>query len=155
VVHRIFPWGLAMTLLFAGTAGAVMEPRVSIVPKGIQPALRAATAEARLSMLQPETPAPEPNAPGLVRVTPVTNPEPLPLSGETISSMMLMASPSPLATEAPEQRTHAAAVVAPRAVRPKPIARSKRMAKPAAREEERLPQLRVPWWRQLLSLRLP
>ena len=143
-----------MTLLFAGTAGAVMEPRVSIVPKGIQSALPAAVAEARLSMLQPETPAPKQNAPGLVRVTPVANPEPLPLSGETIASMVLMASPSPIATEAPEQRTRAAAV-APRAVRPKPIARSKRMAKPTAQEEGRLPQLRVPWWRQLLWLRLP
>jgi len=151
-VHRVFPWSLAVTLLFAGTAGAVVEPRVSIVPKGIQSA--SAAAEARLSMLQPETPAPERKVPGLVRVTPVVSPEALPLSGETISSMMLMASPSPIATEAPEQRIRAAAV-APRAVRPKRIARSKRMAKPMALEEERLPQVRVPWWQQLLWLRLP
>jgi hypothetical protein len=155
VVHRVFPWGcLAVTLLFAGAADAAMKPGVSVVPKGIQSAVPGAAAEAKFSMLQPETPAPEQKAPGFVRVTPVTNPEPLPLSGQTISSMILMATPSPMATEAPEQSARAAVAVPPR-VRPKPIARSKRMVKPMAREEERLPQLRVPWWRQLLSLRLP
>jgi len=103
----------------------------------------------------PAASVPEQKALGFVRVTPVTSPEPLPLSGQTISSMMLMSTPSSMAAEAREQSARAATAVTPRDVRPKPVARSKRMAKPMAREEEGLTQLRVPWWRQLLSLRLP
>jgi len=132
-----------------------MKPRVSVVPKGIQSAVPDAAAEAKFSMLQPETSVPEQKALGFVRVTPVTSPEPLPLSGQTISSLMLMATPSSMAAEAREQSARAATAVTPRDVRPKPVARSKRMAKPMTREEEGLTQLRVPWWRQLLSLRLP
>ena len=158
MVHRVFAWSLALTLLVAGTVGAVMgaaamEPRVSVVPKGIQSALPAVAAEAKLSMLRPQTkPTPAQNAPGLILVTPAANPEPLPLSGQNIASMMLMASPSPIGAEKAKAVAPEPAAVAPRAVQPKPIAKSKPTAKPkpTAQDEERLP-----WWRRLSWLRLP
>ena len=163
-MHRVVTSSLALTLLVAGTVGAVMgavamEPRVSVVPKGIRSALPAVTAEAKLSMLQPQTkPTPDQNAPGLVLVTPAAKPEPLPLSGQNIASMMLMASPSPIAAASPRAGAPEPAAVAPRAVRPKPTAKLKPMAKlrstakpkPTAQDEKRLP-----WWRRLSWLQLP
>jgi len=63
--------------------------------------------------------------------------EPLPLSGEYIPRLMVMARPSPLAAEKP-----APTVSVPRAVTPKA------KPKPAAEEpQERLSWLRLPWWR--------
>ena len=64
--------------------------------------------------------------------------EPLRLSGEYISSLMVMARPSRLATA-----TSAPTVTVPRAVTPK--------AKPKLVEQEpkeRLSWLRLPWWRR-------
>ncbi|MGB6389759.1 MAG: hypothetical protein WBF23_09825, partial [Methyloceanibacter sp.] len=122
VVHRVVTSSLALTLLVAWTVGAVMgaaEPRVSVVPKGIQSALPAVVAQAKLSMLRPETkPTPAQNAPGLILVTPVAKPEPLPLSGQNIASMMLMASPSPIAAASHQAGAPEPAAVAPRAVKP-------------------------------------
>jgi hypothetical protein len=64
--------------------------------------------------------------------------EPLPLSGEYISSLMVMARPSRLATT-----TSAPTVTGPRALTPKA------KPKPAAQEpQERLSWLRLPWWRR-------
>lgn len=158
MVHRVVTSSLALTLLVAWTVGAVMgavamEPRVSVVPKGIQSALPAVVAQAKLSMLRPETkPTPAQNAPGLILVTPVAKPEPLPLSGQNIASMMLMASPSPIAAASHQAGAPEPAAVAPRAVKPKPTAKLKPMAKskPMAQDEERLP-----WWRRLSWLQLP
>ena len=62
--------------------------------------------------------------------------EPLPLSGEYIPSLMVMASPSPLAAATP-----APTVAVPRAVTPKA------KPKPTAQQpQERLSWLRLPWW---------
>ena len=62
--------------------------------------------------------------------------EPLPLSGEYIPRLMVMARPSPLAAAKP-----APTVAVPRAVTPKA------KPKPAAQEpQERLSWLRLPWW---------
>ena len=62
--------------------------------------------------------------------------EPLPLSGEYISSLMVMATPSRLAVATP-----APTVTVPRAVTPKA------KPKPTAQEPpERLSWLRLPWW---------
>jgi hypothetical protein len=64
--------------------------------------------------------------------------EPLPLSGEYISSLMVMARPSRLATT-----TSAPTVTVPRALTPKA------KPKPVAQEpQERLSWLRLPWWRR-------
>jgi len=64
--------------------------------------------------------------------------EPLPLSGEDVLSMMVMATPPPTAAATP-----APAVAAPRAVTPKP------KHKPAVQEPpRRLSWLRLPWWRR-------
>ena len=66
--------------------------------------------------------------------------EPLPLSGEYISSLMVMARPSPLALAA---ATPAPTAAVPRAVTPKA------KPKPAAQEpQERLSWLRLPWWQR-------
>lgn len=67
--------------------------------------------------------------------------EPLPLSGEYIPSLMVMARPSPLAAAKPAP---AAQVVVPRAVTPKT------KPKTAAQEpqQERHSWLRLPWWRR-------
>jgi hypothetical protein len=63
--------------------------------------------------------------------------EPLPLSGEYIPSLMVMARPSPLAAARP-----APTVAVPRAVTPKA------RPKPVVQEpQERLSWLRLPWWR--------
>jgi hypothetical protein len=80
--------------------------------------------------------------------------EPLPLSGEYIPRLMVMARPSPLAAAKP-----APAVAVPRAVTPKarpaptvavPRAMTPKVKpKPAAQEpQERLSWLRLPWWRR-------
>jgi hypothetical protein len=64
--------------------------------------------------------------------------EPLPLSGEYIPRLMVMARPSPLAAARP-----ATTVAVPRAVTPK--------AKPKPAAEEPQPRqswLRLPWWRR-------
>jgi hypothetical protein len=64
--------------------------------------------------------------------------EPLPLSGEYISSLMVMARPSRLAAATP-----APTVTVPRVVTPKA------KPKPAPQEpQERLSWLRLPWWRR-------
>ena len=75
--------------------------------------------------------------------------EPLPLSGEYIPGLMVMASPSPLAAATP-----APTVAVPRAVTPKakpaPMPRAvtpKAKPKLAAQQpQERLSWLRLPWW---------
>jgi hypothetical protein len=62
--------------------------------------------------------------------------EPLPLSGEDVLSMIVMATPPPTAAATP-----APAVAAPRAVTPKP------KHKPVVQESPgRLSWLRLPWW---------
>jgi hypothetical protein len=67
-------------------------------------------------------------------------PEALPLSGEYIPRLMVMARPSPLAAARP-----APAAAAPRAVTPKP--KHKPKPKPAAQEpQERHSWLRLLWW---------
>jgi hypothetical protein len=64
--------------------------------------------------------------------------EPLPLSGESVSSMMVMATPTPTAAATP-----APAAAAHRAVTLKP------KHKPAVQEAPgRLSWLRLPWWRR-------
>ena len=64
--------------------------------------------------------------------------EPLPLSGENISSMMVLATHLPTAAAMP-----APAAAAPRAAMPKP------KHKPAVQEPPgRLSWLRLPWWRR-------
>jgi hypothetical protein len=64
--------------------------------------------------------------------------EPLPLSGEYISSLMVMARPSRLAAATPPPT-----MTVPRAVTPKAN------PKPAAQEpQERLSWLRLSWWRR-------
>jgi hypothetical protein len=64
--------------------------------------------------------------------------EPLPLSGEYISSLMVMARPSRLAAATP-----ASTVTVPRALTPKA------KPKPVAQEpQQRLSWLRLPWWRR-------
>ena len=64
--------------------------------------------------------------------------EPLPLSGEHIPRLMIMATPSPLAAARP-----APSIAVPRTVTPKA------KPKPAAQEpQERLSWLRLPWWRR-------
>ena len=80
--------------------------------------------------------------------------EPLPLSGEYIPSLMVMASPSPLAVGTPAptvavplavtpKAKPATTVAMPRAVRPKA------KPKPAAQQpQERLSWLRLTWWRR-------
>ena len=78
--------------------------------------------------------------------------EPLPLSGEYIPSLMVMASPSPLAAATP-----APTVAVPRAVTPKakpaPTVAMPRAVTPKAKPkptpqqpQERLSWLRLPWW---------
>ena len=80
--------------------------------------------------------------------------EPLPLSGEYIPSLMVMASPSPLAAATP-----APTVAVPRALTPKAkpaptvaVPRAvtpKAKPKPTAQQpQERLSWLRLPWWQR-------
>ena len=80
--------------------------------------------------------------------------EPLPLSGEYIPSLMVMASPSPLAVGTPAptvavplavtpKAKPATTVAMPRAVRPKA------KPKPTPQQpQERLSWLRLPWWQR-------
>jgi hypothetical protein len=63
--------------------------------------------------------------------------EPLPLSGEYIPSLMVMARPSPLAAARPAPTAAVPRAVTPKA-RPKPVVQE---------PQERLSWLRLPWWR--------
>ena len=74
--------------------------------------------------------------------------EPLPLSGEYIPSLMVMASPSPLTAA-----TSAPTVAVPRALTPKakpaPTVAVPRAVTPTAQQpQERLSWLRLPWWQR-------
>jgi hypothetical protein len=99
------------------------EARVTVVPKTVSSTRPEASQQGSLGVGFGMTAAPL---------------EPLPLSGEYIPSLMVMARPS---SRAPATPTPTAAV--PRAVTPKA------KPKPAAQEpQERLSWLRLPWWRR-------
>jgi len=95
------------------------------------------TAEAGVSVV-PKMTAPKHNSLAVGFGVTSSVLEPLPLSGEDVLSMMVMATPPPTAAATP-----AHAVAAPRAVTPKP------KHKPAVQEQPgRLSWLRLPWWRR-------
>jgi len=99
------------------------EARVTVVPKTVSSTRPDGSRQGYLGVGFGMTAAPH---------------ERLPLSGEYISSLMVMARPSPLAAATP-----APTAAVPRAATPKP------RYKPAVQEpQERLSWLRLPWWRR-------
>ncbi len=90
----------------------VAEPPASkpiTAPLAVGPSSEATTVEARVSVAPPKQRSASPaasqhNAVGLGLVTtPVNHPDPMPLTGENVSSMMVMTKPAPVAaTPAPE-----------------------------------------------------
>jgi uncharacterized protein (DUF2147 family) len=86
-------------------------PKPIAEPLAAEPSSEATTVEARVSVAPPKqrsaSPAASQHAVGLGMVTTPTNhPDPLPLTGEDVSSMIVMTKPAPVAaTPAPATRT--------------------------------------------------
>jgi hypothetical protein len=118
-------------------------PKPITEPLAVGPSSEATTVEARVSVAPPKQRATSPatsqhNAVGLGLITtPTSHPDPLPLTGEDVSSMMVMTKPAPVAatpapaTPAPEvseASVEAAALdnepPAPPAAKPKPKPRT-------------------------------
>ena len=116
-----------------------MVPRMEAVtePLAVGPSSEATTVEARVSVAPPKQRATSPatsqhNAVGLGLVTtPTSQPDPLPLTGENVSSMIVMTKPAPVAATpspvgaAPEPESNEASVddvapAPPPAAKPKP-----------------------------------
>jgi hypothetical protein len=99
------------------------EAKVTVVPKAVSSTRPDGSQQGYLGVGFGLTAAPD---------------EPLPLAGEYISSLMVMARPSPMAAATP-----APTAAVPRAATPKPKHKS------AAQEpQERLSWLRLPWWQR-------
>src|SRR5262245_11579860 len=82
-------------------------PKPITTPLAAEPSSEATTVEARVSVAPPKQrlapSASQRNAVGLGLVTtPTAHPDPLPLSGDNVSSMMVMTKPAPATTSAPE-----------------------------------------------------
>jgi hypothetical protein len=138
VQGRIFARALgviAFMLVIAGMVRATMAPQVpaeTVVPKMPGSPQAGAALPARVAALSQQPLAP---ASGFSVVT-MAVPEPLPLSGNTIGSRMLMASASASATRKPQATNPSIAEAPPR---PESKARPK-----LAKRDEQLPWLRKP-----------
>jgi len=152
--------GAFVALISAGTVNATTpaaaaEARVSVVPKMLRPTSPvAALAEPKLSMALPQMPESTPSPAttrGFSILVATALPESLRLPCESISSMMMITSPSPMPPPALQAQTPAPRMTAPRAARSKSRPKSKLVAH---EPQAGLPWSGLSWWQSLLSIRI-